>query len=60
MDFMALALVLAAISLGLGGVYMAMATWMPEVAQKAKQNIPTIIGGVVLVGVAGTIISALS
>ncbi len=59
-DFMSLALVLGAISLGLAGVYMAMSMLAPEMAEKAKRSIPTVIGGIVLVGVAGLIITAIT
>ncbi len=59
-DFMNLALVLGAVSLGLGGVYMAMSMLAPEMAEKAKRGIPTVIAGIILVGVAGFIIEAIS
>ncbi len=59
-DFMTLALGLGAVSFGLGGVYMAMSMLAPEMAEKAKRGLPTVIAGIILVGVAGFIIDSIS
>lgn len=58
-DFSSLAVGLAAISLGLVGTIMAGSMLFPEVAERYKQRIPTILIGVVIVAVAGFILAAL-
>jgi len=57
-DFRPLALALAGISLGLIGAIMAAAAFFPDLAERYKKQIPTVILGLVLVAVAGFIIQA--
>ena len=59
-DFQALAIGLGTVSLGLAGAIMGGAALFPEQAERAKRTwIPTTITGLVLVGVASFIMSAL-
>ena len=59
-DFTVLGYALAGLSLGLIGVLMAGTVLFPEMAEKAKRNwLPTVITGVILLGVAGYILTAL-
>jgi len=58
MNFKSLALILAAISIALVGVMMAGAMLWPEQAERYKGQIPTVIIGLVLVGVGSTIVAA--
>lgn len=59
-DFAALGYALAAISFGLIGALMAGAVLFPEMAEKAKRTwLPTVITGLVLIGIASFLLSAL-
>ena len=58
-NFQGLALVLAGVSLGMIGAAMAGAAFWPEMAERYKRQIMTVITGVVLVALASVIISAL-
>lgn len=57
-DFKALALIMAGISFGLIGVVMAGAGFFPDIVEPYKRHIPTVITGLILVGVATAIIGA--
>ena len=59
-DFATLALVLAGVSFGLIGAIMAGSALFPEIAERYKRQIPNVIVGLVLVGVASVIVGALS
>jgi len=59
MNFKTVALVLAGLSFSLAGVMMAGALLWPDVAERYKQQIPTVIIGLVLVSVGSGIVSAL-
>ena len=59
-DFKGLALVLAGISFGMIGVVMAAAGFFPDVVEPYKRHIPTVIQGLILVGISSTIIAAIS
>jgi len=59
-DFTKLALVLALVSLSMIGVVMAGAAMFPDLAERYKRHIPTVILGLVIVAVAGTLIGTLS
>lgn len=59
-DFSKLALFLALISLSIIGVVMAGSVLFPELAERFKRQIPTVIVGLVIVAVAGTIVSMLT
>jgi len=57
-DFSNLALALGAISLGIAGVILAGSALFPELAENAKRTwIPNTIIGLVVVGIAGFIVS---
>jgi len=58
-DFKGLAIVLAGISFGLIGLVMAGAAFFPEIAEQYKRHIPTVITGLILVGVSSAIIAAM-
>lgn len=58
-DFQTLAFTLAAISFGMIGAIMAGSGFWPETAERYKKNIPTVITGLVLVGVATFLVGAL-
>ena len=59
-DFTTLGYALAALSLGLIGALMAGTVLFPEMAEKAKRNwLPTVITGVILIGVASYLLTAL-
>ncbi|HID89402.1 MAG TPA: hypothetical protein EYP52_06805 [Anaerolineae bacterium] len=59
-DFQALGIALAGVSLGGIGAMMAGAFLFPEWAERAKQRLlPTVLGGLVLLGVSGIIMAAL-
>ena len=58
-DFQTLAVALAGISLGLIGVVMAGSAFFPQIAEQYKNQITNVIVGVILVGVASFIVSAL-
>lgn len=58
-DFQGLAIMLAGVSLGLIGVIMAGSAFFPQIAEQYKQQINNVIVGIILVGVAGAIVSAL-
>jgi len=59
-NFQNLALVLAGVSLGMIGAAMAGAAFWPELAERYKRQIMTVISGVILVTLASVIIGALS
>ncbi len=59
-DFSKLALFFALISLSIIGVVMAGSVLFPELAERFKRQIPTVIVGLVIVVVAGTIIGMLA
>jgi len=59
-DFTKLALVLGLVSLSMIGVVMAGAALFPDLAERYKRHIPTVILGLVIVAVAGTLIGTLS
>ena len=58
-DFQGLAIILAGISFGIIGAIMAGSAFWPELAERYKKNIPTVIVGVILVGIAGVLVDAL-
>ncbi len=58
-DFTGLAIILAGISLGGIGVVMAGAFFFPEIAERYKRQIPTVLTGLVLVGVSAVIVESL-
>ena len=58
-DFQTLAISLAGLSLGLIGAILAGSARWPETAERYKKQITNTIVGVVLVGIAGTIVGAL-
>jgi hypothetical protein len=58
-DFQGLAIVLAGISFGMIGAIMAGSGFWPELAERYKKNIPNVIIGVVLVGIASVIVAAI-
>jgi multidrug transporter EmrE-like cation transporter len=59
-DFATLGYALAGLSLGLIGALMAGTVLFPEMAEKAKRTwLPTVITGVILIGVAGFLLGAL-
>ena len=58
-DFTSLAIALGAISLGGIGALMAGYFFFPEIAEKYKRQIPTVIVGILLTMVAGVILEAL-
>jgi hypothetical protein len=58
-DFQGLAIALAGISLGGIGAIMAGYFLFPEIAERYKKQIPTVIIGLVLVAISGVLISAL-
>jgi hypothetical protein len=57
-DAFAVGLVLAAVSFSLIGVIMAGAALFPQQAEQYKRQIPTVIGGLILIGVGSAIIGA--
>lgn len=60
-DFEGLGLLIAGVSFGLIGVLMAGAAFFGDQAERAKRTwLPTSIGGLVLIGIAGAIIDLLS
>lgn len=59
-DFKTLALIMAGISFGLIGVVMAGAGFFPDIVEPYKRHIPTVITGLILVGVSTAIIGAVS
>jgi hypothetical protein len=60
-DFKTLGLVLGGISLGIAGVILAGSALFPELAETAKRTwIPNTIIGLVVIGIAGFIITALT
>lgn len=58
-DFKGLAFMLALISLGLIGAIMAGSALFPDTAEQYKRHIPTVITGIILVGVSSAIIGAI-
>jgi hypothetical protein len=58
-DFTGLAIVLAGISLAGIGVVMAGAFLFPESAERYKRQIPTVLTGLILVGVGAVIVESL-
>ena len=57
-DFQAIGLVLAGVSFGLIGLFMVGGMLWPEQAEKAKKMISTVIQGLVILGIAGVLLSA--
>jgi hypothetical protein len=57
-NFRTIALALAVISIGMAGVMMAGAMLWPEQAERYKSQIPTVLIGLVLVGVSSSLIAA--
>ena len=58
-DFQGLAIVLAGISFGIIGAVMAGSAFWPEISERYKKQITNVIVGVVLVGIASVLVSAL-
>ena len=58
-DFQGLAIILAGISFGIIGAIMAGSAFWPELAERYKKNIPTVIVGVILVGISSVLVGAL-
>jgi hypothetical protein len=60
MNFKTIALVLAGLSIGMAGVMMAGAMLWPEQAERYKGQIPTVLIGLVLVGISSSLVAAFS
>lgn len=57
-DFKTLAFIMAGISFGLIGVVMAGAGFFPDIVEPYKRHIPTVIQGLILIGVSSAIMGA--
>jgi len=58
MDYKGIAIALAVISIGMAGVMMAGAMLWPEQAERYKGQIPTVLIGLVLVGISSSLVAA--
>jgi hypothetical protein len=59
-NFQGIATALATVSLGLAGVIMAGSMLFPQVAAQYKRQIPDVIIGLILVAIAGFVVSSFS
>ncbi len=57
-DFKAIGLVLAGISFGLIGVFMAGGMLWPEQAEKAKKQVTLVIQGLIILGIGSILLAA--